>query len=116
MTTTTLKDSTQIAGQVHAECTCCVPVRMLVNHVALGATRMACPESHRTYLDRGDGLFQPDGESLSNDQLLARAPAQAPALAPAPAVPAATSTDLLGDRPTRTPEKTRISLERATFA
>jgi len=51
---------------------------------------MLCPETSRTYLDRGDGVYQSDGEALA--------------------------ADLLSDRPARTPEKTRISLERATFA
>jgi hypothetical protein len=98
-----------LAGIVRAQCNCCPSPQMLVNHVQLGATRMVCPQSHRTFLDRGDGLFQPDGEVLRADVM------------PTPAVEAEVvaspaSQDLLSDRPTRTQDKTRISLERATFA
>ena len=104
---TPTKGSTQaLAGIVQAQCNCCPSAQLLVNHVALGATRMVCPESHRTYLDRGDGLFQPDGETLRADAMPVRE---------AEAVPVSTE-NLLSDRPTRTQEKTRISLERATFA
>ena len=53
----------------------------------------------KMYLDRGDGLYQSDGQ----------------ALAVPPPVPARES-QLLSDRPTRTDDKTRITLERATFA
>ncbi|MEW5848790.1 MAG: hypothetical protein AB2A00_08245 [Myxococcota bacterium] len=92
-----------VAGVIHAPCSCCADPRELVHHVQLGPTRMFCPQTHRTYLDRGDGIFQSDGQVLSAPEVEARAEA----------TPAS---DLLSDRPTRTTEKTRISLERATFA
>ena len=97
----TTKNTAPLAGIVRAQCTCCPQPQLLVNHVQLGATRMVCPESGRTFLDRGDGLFEADGEGMPTG-----ATAQAPV----------TTEDLLSDRPTRTQEKTRISLERATFA
>lgn len=81
---------TVVAGIVEATCACCTPARELLHHVQLGPARMLCPETSRTYLDRGDGVYQSDGEALA--------------------------ADLLSDRPARTQEKTRISLERATFA
>jgi hypothetical protein len=58
-----------------------------------------CPLTRELYLDRGDGVFEPTG---------ARAPAPAADAEPAP--------DVLGDRPRRSDDKVRISLERATFA
>ncbi len=95
-----------LAGIVHAPCTCCTVPQALVNHVNLGATRMVCPSTRRTFLDRGDGLFQADGETLRAD---AMPPAVEGEVVPPPP-------DLLSDRPVRTAEKTRISLERVTFA
>jgi hypothetical protein len=60
---------------------------------------MLCLSTGRTYLDRGDGLYQPDGQTFA-----------------LPKAEAAGEIDLLSDRPARTADKTRISLERATFA
>jgi hypothetical protein len=60
---------------------------------------MLCLATGRTYLDRGDGLYQPDGQTFAR-----------------PPTEAAGEIDLLSDRPARTADKTRISLERATFA
>jgi hypothetical protein len=94
-----------VAGVVEASCTCCAEARALIHHIQLGPTRMVCPESGRTFLDRGDGLFQADGQLLALDQVgpsATRGPSEA--------------SDLLSDRPARTADKTRISLERATFA
>ncbi|MCC6806285.1 MAG: hypothetical protein IT381_02580 [Deltaproteobacteria bacterium] len=92
-----------IAGVVHASCFCCADSKLLLNHLQLGSARMYCPATQQTYLDRGDGVFRPDGAKLA-----------ATALAPTPTALAAT--DLLDDRPARTSDKTRINLERATFA
>jgi hypothetical protein len=88
-----------VAGVIHANCTCCAEAQELIHHVQLGPTRMLCLATGRTYLDRGDGLYQADGQTI------ALAPTEAPA-----------ESDLLSDRPARTADKTRISLERATFA
>lgn len=88
-----------VAGVIHANCTCCPEARELIHHVQLGPTRMVCLATGRTYLDRGDGLYQADGQTF--------------ALAP---TEASGEIDLLSDRPARTADKTRISLERATFA
>ena len=117
------EETLMMAGVVHAQCSCCPTPELLVGHVLIGATRLACPRSRRTYLDRGDGLYQPDGETLPEEaqptqptQLVPaqpRGPAPQEARLPATEVDAA---ELLSDRPLRTPEKTRISLERATFA
>lgn len=85
--------SSQVAGIVRASCSCCSEPRLLLNHVQLGAARMYCPVTRRTYLDRGDGLFRPDNAELT-----------------------AETAELIDDRPTRSEEKTRIQLERATFA
>lgn len=97
-----------VAGVVDASCTCCADPRALIHHIQLGPTRMVCPETGRTFLDRGDGLFQADGQALAGPIEVARAEAARPPPPPAP--------DLLSDRPARTADKTRISLERATFA
>jgi len=59
---------------------------------------MFCATTRNSYLDRGDGIYQQDGGVVE-----AR-------LVNEPAV------DLLSDRPARTADKTRITLERATFA
>ncbi len=88
----------QIAGVIHARCSCCAEPRELLSHVQLGSTRMLCPTTGSTYLDRGDGLYQADGLAIQ------------------PPVEAPPATDLLSDRPARTADKTRITLERATFA
>lgn len=82
-----------VAGVIHANCSCCAEPQTLIHHVQLGPTRMVCLATAKTYLDRGDGLYQPDGQMLD-----------------------AGEPDLLSDRPARTADKTRISLERATFA
>lgn len=89
----------QVAGVIHASCTCCAVPQELIHHVQLGPARMLCLSTGRTYLDRGDGLYQADGQTF------------------APPPPEASGEiDLLSDRPARTADKTRISLERATFA
>ena len=99
-----MKPRSVVAGVIHANCTCCAEPQELIHHVQLGASRMLCLATGRTYLDRGDGLYQPDGQTF--------------------AVPregngsreVSGEIDLLSDRPARTADKTRISLERATFA
>ena len=83
---------TVLAGVIRARCTCCPEPQDLIHHVQLGAARMLCLATSRTYLDRGDGLYQADGETFTSE------------------------VDILSDRPARTADKTRISLERATFA
>lgn len=87
-----------VAGVIHANCSCCAEAQPLIHHVQLGPTRMLCLATGRTYLDRGDGLYQPDGQTIS------------------PPTEVSGEIDLLSDRPARTADKTRISLERATFA
>ena len=95
-----------VAGVVRARCECCAEPSLLLNHVQLGGTRMFCAATRRTYLDRGDGLFQPDGATV-DAAVVTQAHASAPTTIEA---------DVLSDRPTRTADKVRISLERATFA
>ena len=113
-----LNNTLTVAGQVTAECSCCQPSQLLVHHVALGAVRMVCPATRHTYLDRGDGMFQPDGETLAPNAMAATAPP--PQVLTAQATPVLQTSplaqDLLGDRPARTADKVRISLEKATFA
>ena len=92
-----MKSRNVVAGVIHANCTCCAEPQELIHHVQLGPTRMLCLATGRTYLDRGDGLYQPDGQTLAPTE-------------------ASGEIDLLSDRPARTNDKTRISLERATFA
>lgn len=94
-----MKSRNVVAGVIHANCTCCAEPQELIHHVQLGPTRMLCLVTGRTYLDRGDGLYQPDGQTFS-----------------VPPTEAAGEIELLSDRPARTNDKTRISLERATFA
>ena len=94
-----MKSRNVVAGVIHANCTCCAEPQELIHHVQLGATRMLCLSTGRTYLDRGDGLYQPDGQMFA-----------------LPPTEASGEIDLLSDRPARTADKTRISLERATFA
>jgi len=89
----------RIAGVVQARCSCCAAKHSLVAHESLGPTRRFCPASGTVYLDRGDGRYLPDGESIE----------------PAPA-DAASTPEIVSDRPVRTDDKTRIELERATFA
>jgi len=93
-----------VAGVIHANCTCCAQPQELIHHVQLGVTRMLCLSTGRTYLDRGDGLYQPDGQTFA-------VPPPQPS-----SNEASGEIDLLSDRPARTADKTRISLERATFA
>lgn len=90
----------RIAGVVQPRCACCSTVHTLAAHPSLGETRRFCPASGTVYLDRGDGRFLPD---LDAPQSLRVEPALAPP-------------DLVSDRPVRTDDKTRIELERATFA
>jgi len=99
-----MKSRKVVAGVIHANCTCCPDPQELIHHLQLGPTRMLCMATGRTYLDRGDGLYQPDGQTF--------------ALPPTEARGEITTREpnLLSDRPARTTDKTRISLERATFA
>lgn len=94
-----MKSRNVVAGVIHANCTCCAEPQELIHHVQLGTTRMLCLATGRTYLDRGDGLYQPDGQTFEVSPTEARG-----------------EIELLSDRPARTNDKTRISLERATFA
>ena len=94
-----MKSRNVVAGVIHTNCTCCAEPQELIHHVQLGPTRMLCLSTGRTYLDRGDGLYQPDGQTFA-----------------LPPTEASGEIDLLSDRPARTNDKTRISLERATFA
>jgi len=95
--------SSVVAGLVRALCCCCAEAQELRAHADLPASRLVCPRSLETYLDRGDGVFERDGGKLSD----------AP---PAVAEPAPGEPELLSDRPARTGPKSRIMLERATFA
>jgi hypothetical protein len=89
----------RIAGLVQPRCSCCPAKHTLVAHESLGPTRRFCPASGTVYLDRGDGRYLPDGEAID------------------PAVRESASTpEIVSDRPVRTDDKTRIELERATFA
>ncbi len=90
-----------VAGLVRALCTCCAEPQALMPHAQLDATRLCCPTTQLTYLDRGDGVFEPDGNRVTGGPA-ALAPAGEP--------------EVLNDRPTRTGPKTRIVLEKATFA
>ncbi|MFH1807924.1 MAG: hypothetical protein ABIJ09_04225 [Pseudomonadota bacterium] len=103
-TLTTLEP--MIAGLVRAICTCCTEAQPLTGHPDLDATQLLCPSTRLTYLDRGDGLFEPDGGQFS----VTVVPTQG-ATAQTGAEP-----DVLSDRPRRTGSKVRIELERATFA
>ncbi|MBN2495490.1 MAG: hypothetical protein JXR96_12920 [Deltaproteobacteria bacterium] len=90
------------AGVVRARCTCCSPPRELVSMPALDSCRLACPSSGQTYLDRGDGWYEPDGGCLEYDASSGE--------------PNRAEPDVVSDRPVRSGPKTRIELERATFA
>ena len=90
----------RIAGIVQPKCTCCGAKHTLVAHESLGPTRRFCPASGTVYLDRGDGRYLPDGETVD----------------PSARESAAAAPEIVSDRPVRTDEKTRIELERATFA
>lgn len=85
-----------VAGLVRVMCTCCAEAQRLVAHAELEATQLVCPGSKAIYLDRGDGLYEQTGDSL------------AARVTPEP--------EILSDRPARTGPKSRIELERATFA
>lgn len=98
-----------IIGRPQADCLCCAARQNLVTHPELDVTRQVCPETGRTHLDRGDGVFELDGGRL---EMGARPPT---ALAGAPGEGGSVS-DLLSDRPRKTGPKTRIDLERSTFA
>jgi hypothetical protein len=95
-----------IAGLVRALCTCCAEARPLSPHAELDESRLVCPQSLATYLDRGDGVFEADGGKLT---IAPEGRALSPE--PAPGEP-----EVLSDRPARTGPKSRIMLERATFA
>ena len=90
-----------VAGLVHALCTCCEEAQALMPHADLDAAHLVCPNTLLTYLDRGDGLFEQDGNRLTT-------------------APEARTTldepEVLSDRPARTGPKSRIVLEKATFA
>ncbi|OGR12640.1 MAG: hypothetical protein A2341_20310 [Deltaproteobacteria bacterium RIFOXYB12_FULL_58_9] len=90
-----------VAGLVRALCTCCAERQELVAHPELDATRLVCRESGRTYLDRGDGLYEQDGNQIVGTVARQSSPSQP---------------EVLSDRPARTGPKARIALERATFA
>jgi hypothetical protein len=97
-----------VAGMVLARCRCCAQPHELETDAAIDANHRVCPGTLRVYLDRGDGLFDDTGTVL---------PARSRGVAPAPPAPSEESgPDVLSDRPRRTDEKARISLERATFA
>jgi hypothetical protein len=86
---------TLVAGVVNASCGCCAVRQALVTQPGMEATRRVCPASGAAYVDRGDGLYEREDSG---------------------APPAAEEITLLSDRPKRTSAKTRIELERATFA
>lgn len=91
----------RVAGHVTATCTCCAARQTLVTQPGLAESRRACPVTGRTHVDRGDGLYEPDGACVTPDP---------------PTVMDDEEIALLSDRPKRTGPKTRIELERATFA
>ena len=90
--------ASRIAGVVQPRCTCCSATHSLASHASLGETRRFCPASGTVYLDRGDGRFLPDLDAPRSLSVESAPP------------------DLVSDRPVRTDDKTRIELERATFA
>lgn len=104
-----MKPRNVVAGVIHANCTCCAEPQELIHHVQLGASRMLCLATGRTYLDRGDGLYQPDGGTFQAPELRESRESRE-------SREVSGEIDLLSDRPARTADKTRISLERATFA
>ena len=106
MDTNSNKVATMVAGELHVSCSCCPAPQSLLAHPSLDATRLFCPNTHLTYLDRGDGLFEQDGSHL---------PLQPQAHLPVVEAQLA-EPDVLSDRPRKTEAKTRIMLERATFA
>jgi hypothetical protein len=101
MTTAMQTTGPIVAGLITAECQCCQQPRSLIGHPDLDASRLMCPQTRRVHLDRGDGLFE-----------LEAARPTVTRLEPEPEQAA----DVTSDRPVRTGPKTRIELERATFA
>ena len=95
---------------MRALCRCCEEQRVLQPHARLDAAQLVCPGTREIYVDRGDGWFEQDGEALDATCDLEEVEAMAVG-DDDPGAP-----DLLSDRPSRTGPKTRISLERATFA
>lgn len=92
-----------VAGLVRNDCTCCATPNHLALHPQLDASRLLCPQTKTVYLDRGDGLFESEGCLLNE----ASGDGSGASM---------TADDLLSDRPSQTGSKTRIELERATFA
>lgn len=89
-----------VAGLVRALCSCCEEPQPLAPHAELDATQLVCPQTLLTYLDRGDGLFEQDGNQMRT----------------APVETIDTEPEILSDRPARSGPKSRIALEKATFA
>ena len=102
------RNTAVVAGLVRAMCRCCQEPRPLVPHARLDSAHLVCPETRLTYEDRGDGWFEQDGAELDATCVVEQPAAGGEG---DPGEP-----DLLSDRPARTGPKTRISLERATFA
>lgn len=97
-----------VAGEVEASCVCCEVPAQLLRHLQLSAAERICPRSRRAYLDRGDGVFLQSGRVV---------PGESPSAESSSAVPTAPDAHaLLDDRPVRSDVKSRIQLERATFA
>ena len=94
-----------VAGLVRAVCTCCAVRQALVTQRDSDEAHRVCPASGQSYLDRGDGVFEPDGRVIARSEIVSTSPAE-PGETPS----------MLSDRPKRTGPKTRIELERATFA
>ncbi len=122
---TALPAKERLAGVVEPKCTCCLEPQELLSHVSLGALRRFCPATGSVYLDRGDGEYCVDRAATA----LAPASASGVAAVATASAPIATAStaggaleagdrvpDIVSDRPVRTDEKTRILLERATFA
>lgn len=102
------RNSAVVAGLVRALCRCCQEQQPLQPHTQLDSAHLVCPETRLIYQDRGDGWFEQDGQRLDANCVLEEPAAGGEGQASGP--------DLLSDRPARTGPKTRISLERATFA
>ena len=84
-----------VAGLLSATCSCCDEPQGLMGHPSLDPSRLMCANTRRIHLDRGDGVFELE----------------------AGAAPAGDGeVEVLSDRPVKTGPKTRIQLERATFA
>lgn len=102
------RNSAVVAGLVRALCRCCQEPQPLQPHARLDSAHLVCAETRLTYEDRGDGWFEQDGGELDATCVIE------PVVASGEGDPG--EPDLLSDRPARTGPKTRISLERATFA